>query len=599
MKKLWPFLLLIVAICGVYAPALQNGFVWDDNALVMRDPLIRSWRLIPEGFQHFLFTDASASDFYRPIQRLTYVFDYAAYRFGPAGYHFTSILCHLFAALALFLFSREFLKECAVGKRAQKLVPLLATLVWAIHPLQSSAVTYISGRADPLAAGFGFLGLFFAMIASRGSKSRVWMFTALALALFLLSALSKEAGLIFPALWIAIILLRTRWKSMLPAGVTLVFVLITYLSFRLPAEHETPPAPRPLPVLVRPILIARAFAEYTGLVLLPLNLRMERDVETHARGFNDESLSAAAWRELQTLAGIVLLAAFVFWLSREWKRDRAIFDLLVLTLLTYLPVSGIFPLNAAVAEHWLYLPGAFLSLAVGLAVARSFDVSRIARLRPLALAALAIWMVFLAGRTFVRNYDWKDQETFLTRTIAAGGNSARMLINLAGVEMNDRRLDEARKHLLIALQEEPDQPLAVINLAAVAIKQNDYKLAHECLSRATQMPLVEAQAYEMLAVLEHKETGKVNFLRLRLAARTGSPNWAMEKRYITVMAEGGALDPAIAELGHCLTSQWYRAESWQLLSELATKAGRPEEATKALAQAHRYDVHLADGKSFF
>ncbi|MGI8436377.1 MAG: hypothetical protein ACR2NX_05670 [Chthoniobacterales bacterium] len=46
---------------------MRDGFVWGDTALVLRDPLIHSWRLIPESFQHFLFIDATASDFYRPV----------------------------------------------------------------------------------------------------------------------------------------------------------------------------------------------------------------------------------------------------------------------------------------------------------------------------------------------------------------------------------------------------------------------------------------------------------------------------------------------------------------------------------------------------
>ena len=83
-----------------YAPAVNNGFVWDDTALVLRDPLIRSWRLIPEGFNHFLFVDATASDFYRPIQRLTYTLEYAAFAFRPAAYHLTNILLHAAAAIA-------------------------------------------------------------------------------------------------------------------------------------------------------------------------------------------------------------------------------------------------------------------------------------------------------------------------------------------------------------------------------------------------------------------------------------------------------------------------------------------------------------------
>src|SRR6201994_2675174 len=77
LQRIGACLLIIVATLLVYAPAQRNGFVWDDTALVWRDPLIRSWRLIPEGFRHFLFIDATASNFYRPLQRLTLTADYA------------------------------------------------------------------------------------------------------------------------------------------------------------------------------------------------------------------------------------------------------------------------------------------------------------------------------------------------------------------------------------------------------------------------------------------------------------------------------------------------------------------------------------------
>ena len=63
---------LVALIFAAHAPALRATFVWDDTALVLRDPLIRSWRLIPEGFQRFLFVDATPSNFYRPVQRLSY-----------------------------------------------------------------------------------------------------------------------------------------------------------------------------------------------------------------------------------------------------------------------------------------------------------------------------------------------------------------------------------------------------------------------------------------------------------------------------------------------------------------------------------------------
>src|SRR5438128_11515043 len=119
---------LVVLIFAAHAPALRATFVWDDTALVLRDPLIRSWRLIPEGFQHFLFIDATPSDFYRPIQRLTYLLDYAAFVFRPAGYHFTSILCHAGAALAFLLFANELLRLWNFEERKRRWVAFVAAL---------------------------------------------------------------------------------------------------------------------------------------------------------------------------------------------------------------------------------------------------------------------------------------------------------------------------------------------------------------------------------------------------------------------------------------------------------------------------------------
>ena len=58
--------------------------------------------------------------------------------------------------------------------------------------------------------------------------------------------------------------------------------------------------------------------------------------------------------------------------------------------------------------------------------------------------------------------------------------------------------------------------------------------------------------------------------------------------------QSGAPGAAITELKSCLATQWYRAESWQLLSDLLTKAGQPAEAAVAKARAEEYDVRLGE-----
>ncbi|HKP93004.1 MAG TPA: hypothetical protein VJS88_03835, partial [Chthoniobacterales bacterium] len=563
--------------------------VWDDTALVLRDPLIRSWELIPEAFQHFMFLDATPSDFYRPIQRLTYLADYAAYVFKPAGYHLTSILCHVAASLALLLFANELLRGFNIEERRKRWLALGATVIWALHPVHTAAVAYISGRADPLAAFFGFLGLYFAVRPPRATRAGRWLNLIAVGFFFFLSTLSKESGLIFPVLWLALLFLRKSWKQILPAIVVIAFVVVSYLSLRLPAEHN--PAPRlrpPAPLLVRPIVVARAFAEYTGLVLFPARLHMDRDVESRPFGPSDASARGAAWRELQTLLGIVLMAAAIYWLARSRRRAPDVFACLILAAITYIPVSGALSLNANVAEHWLYLPTAFLFLAAAIALSRL-------RISPRAwIVAVPLCAVLLAARTFSYTLDWKDQRTFLERTIAAGGDSARMLINLASQELHDGNLDLAKKHLDAALVKEANHPLALINLAVVAIRKNDYTTAREILNRAKEMPLVDAQAFELLAVVEFKEHDHVDVTRFRLASRTGPPNWRLERRYIEVLDQTGNTPGAIKELALCLKTQWYRAESWQLLSRLFSRNGPTREAVEALEQARAYDVHLSE-----
>ena len=597
MKKYLAVLLIIAGVFASYAPGLRDGFVWDDTALILRDPLIRSWRLIPEAFNHFLFVDATASNFYRPLQRLTYTLDYAAFAFRSGPYHAASILWHAAAAIALFVFAEELLLAFGIERRKRLWIAFLAVLVWAIHPVESAAVVYVSGRADPLAATFGFFGLYLFLLSLRAIGQRKLFFLFGAGVALLLSALSKETGLIFLAIGIAFFVLKKNWINMCKAVAVAAFVCAIYFSLRSAAEHIPPPAlSAPAPSLVRPIIVARAVAEYGGLILLPLHLHMDRDVETHPSGFNQASLSGAAWRELQTLLGIVLIAAVTYWMVRARKRNPAAFACLLFTLICYLPISGIVALNASVAEHWIYLPSAFFFLAAAVEVGAFLENREPPRRSTIKLGALLlfiVWLAFLGARTFIRTFDWKDQRTFLERTIVSGGDSARMLINLGDLELSEGKLEDAAVHLHAALQKKPEQPLAVINLAAVALKQNDFKAAREQLQRATKMPLVEAQAHELLAVLENKENGRVDLLRLRLAARTGPPNWSIEKRYVKVLDESGATAQAITELQACLRPQWYRAESWQLLRQLFAKVGREKEAAEALARANAYDVHLA------
>jgi tetratricopeptide (TPR) repeat protein len=581
LKQRILFIILIVAAAfAVYAPSLRNGYVWDDSALIQRDPFIRSWRLIAEGFRHFLFTDATASDFYRPIQRLTYTWDYAWNAFQPEGYHLTSILIHALAAVFLFLFLDRLL-TLFERPRAIQWAAAVAGL-WAIHPLYTSAVCYISGRADPLAALFGFCGLWLALRLTRAGS-------ALAALMFFCAILSKESGAIFLGLWLVLlILLRQPRRAIVRWAVLSVLVAGTCLAMRLTAEHFAPPASAPLSWAARPIVTLRAFAEYAGLFVAPIRLHMERDVLPFGRGDLATTLHIARYREFQTLLGAILLAAFVFWVRWARRRDPAVFAGLVCFVVAYLPICGLFSLNASVAEHWLYVPGAFLLLATLLS-ATWLPISK-----PAGLAILALWALFLGGRTFLRNPDWHDERTFLERTIEDGGDSARMYINLGGLELTEGHVRPAIGYFQDALILAPDQPFALIGLGSAYLHDKQYELARRQFEKAMTYPLTEAEACQAMAVLEYQENGKDRIDLLEKAARLAPENWSIQKRLIEHLGERAQLIAAISALRAITIQQPWRSDTWGLLGDFWAHVRKFDSAERAYRKAIALDVHDDD-----
>ena len=148
-------LTLLLAVFTVYAPALNAQFVWDDTMLVKTNLLIRSPRFVLEVFRHSLFGDDS--NFYRPTQTLTFLADYWFWGLNPFGYHLTSVLIHAANAFLLCLVLAAGSADNAAGRDSLDAAPpkiaLGVSLVWAVHPVHSAAVAYVSGTADTLAMG--------------------------------------------------------------------------------------------------------------------------------------------------------------------------------------------------------------------------------------------------------------------------------------------------------------------------------------------------------------------------------------------------------------------------------------------------------------
>ncbi|MBI4335874.1 MAG: glycosyltransferase family 39 protein, partial [Candidatus Omnitrophica bacterium] len=172
----------------IYSPSLANQFIWDDIHLVVNEDLIRDFNRLPDIFRTHLFHNTGGSNFYRPLQTLSFMVDYRIWGLNPFGYHLTNTLLHLLNVILIYFFVSAIFKNPDAG--------FLTSLVYAVHPVNTEAVTYISGRADPL-GGLFFLAalLFYIKFRSRGG-GLIPLF--LSVLFFAFALLTKEATLVLP-----------------------------------------------------------------------------------------------------------------------------------------------------------------------------------------------------------------------------------------------------------------------------------------------------------------------------------------------------------------------------------------------------------------
>src|SRR2546423_10242406 len=145
----------LLALLGfaVHFQSLQGQLIWDDQYLARDNPFIKSPVLILESFRHYLFLD-SFSAHYRPVQNISYIFDYLIWNTDPYGFHLSNVLWHVGSGVLLFLLLRKVFGGFRAAPRLSSLAAFLAAGLWIVHPVHSAAVDYISGRADSLAFFF-------------------------------------------------------------------------------------------------------------------------------------------------------------------------------------------------------------------------------------------------------------------------------------------------------------------------------------------------------------------------------------------------------------------------------------------------------------
>ena len=566
---LWAILVLVQVTFVVYYNSLHNAFVFDDQ----------DWILAP---QKMIRQRGSLA--FRSIVRASYAIDYAISGGNPWGYHLSNIAYHALSAVFVFLIARTLFDRIRPA--------LFAGLLFAVHPVLTECVAYLSGRRDALSGLFVLMG-FYAFLRYRRTDRALYL--GLALLAYLLGFFSKETAIILPLLcfsydvvsrirvegpgvprprevWISIraAFLQGRWlylPLLVLAGGLAFYVLFLVRGTWMRSYHAGS-------FWFTMLTVARVFVHYIALFIFPLTLNADYS-------YNAFPLTTS-WTDPRALAAVLMLLALGYGLLRLLKRRPLATFGGAWFFIALLPASHIIPTWELVAEHYLYVPAAGFCLVV---VALADPLLDRPRLAPALYAAGIVVLLLLSLRTVRRNADWKDDLTLWQKTVQDAPQVVRARTNLGAVHLRRGELVQAEEQLQAALAIDPKYSPALGNLGKLYLQQGDLVRAEQALTTAAIRSARRRPGKNQMLGVMHLWLGEVY-------ARMGRMVEAEEEVRAAVSTTEPPYDAyAYNNLGTLLAETGRMAEAESAFKEALHRMPNMIESRDNLARLSRHQAH--------
>ncbi len=584
---------VLALVALAYLVTVDALYVFDDHVDIVGNPTLR----------YFWPPDAVRFS-RRPFTSATFVFSWWMGGGEAWAFRVFNVIVHAITALCLYAIGRRILRSerLNIDEPVAERLAALAAVLWAVHPLNTSAVTYVVHRYESL-AGMFYVGAVLAYLRVRERRSIPW----LAALLCALGGLSKETLVTLPiVIWIldAVVFsdgffgaLRLRWK----AYVALIFALAPMMA--VVSTHSMAPSQgvqagggglsRWAYLVSEPAVLSH----YLRLVVWPSPLT--NDYYDWPVGFQS--------------AGLVTLAllAFTGWgLIRRslWSVPFAMFFVVLA------PTSSLLPLqHELAAERRMYIPLVALALFGVVAVYRL--ASRLSARAPTVLSLVGGGaVVALLAATLARNQLYLSRVALYASDVAARPNNARARVWLASSWLEDGKIEEAVAEVLAAQTLDPATPGLSIISTRTATAAGRYE---------------EAAWWGHVAIRLHPDENQAVFAAAIAFARVGDAKGAVElleghvnrsdvtANLVELLAWNLATEPdvrdgpravAIAERAVRMSAanvppyyqetlaaslaaaaRWAEALQWvdQLLAA-AERAGKPERVRRLAAQRANY-----------
>lgn len=411
-KNIGLIALIVLLGAGVYAFNLNNGLFWDDDDWIVGNNYVHDFSHLKEIFTKDVLSGFGLnSNYYRPFLLLTFAFNYAISGTDPFGYHLLSNAFHVFNAILAFLILLYVFRK--------KTISFFASMLFLLSPLQVEAVSYISGRGDPMSVFFMLLALA-AFIRINVDSSKKVLYRTLGLASMILAVLSRETAILLPVLLVVFYVsflsrdkfFKSLWQGIVKAipffAISGVYGILrlTVLNFQNTLNFYNASNVYADNLIYRIYTFFHVFLEYIRLIFVPTGLHMERDFSVHTSFFQwpvwlgflaimaivaigvilyrkealspkyldggllggpsaqagkDRHISRKEMRKFQARGSEIASAGnggLLGFKDRHWEISnfRIWFFGWSWFFVSLSMVSGIIPINAIIYEHWLYLP---------------------------------------------------------------------------------------------------------------------------------------------------------------------------------------------------------------------------------------------------
>jgi Flp pilus assembly protein TadD len=592
-------ILLLTTI--VYANSIHNDFTnWDDLSLVVENPAIRSLsidNLID------IFTPKPGKT-YQPVRVLSYAIDYSLWKLNPLGYHLGNIALHGFSAVILYLLLASLLNQMRAESslESNRIIALLASLLFAVHPVNVEAVTWISSRKYGLLAFFYFSSFYFYIKNSeKGRYHRIYY--ALSIVSYVLSLLSSPFSVTLPAIVFLYDychirdinlynIIKSRLLSYLPYIVLSISqFIILWNSF------TTTPGPEPAikshemdNILYTFLTMLRVLYDYMKNLIFPFWLNNMYVDHT--------STSLLEYKVILSLFVILVLSGILFFQVRAGNKVNLF--CLGWFVLTWLPVSNIIPISTKMADRYLYLPAVGLFLLFSLAVYNTSHRRRFSRkAKQLVTVPVIAFLVFsLSYLSIDRNRVWANSQTLWEDSLRKAPAYWVPHMNLGLTMAQQGRIEEAISYYRESLRLNPNSVHTHNNLGVVLLERGQIGDAIGHYVAALRLKSDYAETHNNLGIALFR-LGNFDqaIAHYRKALRLDPDFGKAHNNLGNALAEQGRFAEAISHYSKALETKAHYPEAHNNLGAALAQQGKLNEAIIQFESALRLKPDYAQARA--